>query len=64
MRFLAAVVAIVLAIFYLKYNYQITQLLGPFPTIEKYLGPGTTYFFHKLIAIAIIVFSIIWLFNN
>lgn len=63
MRYFYSILGIVFALFYLKYNYKITNLLGPFPTIERYLGPGTTYFFHKLIAIVIIIFSVLWFFG-
>jgi cell division protein FtsX len=60
MRFFAAIIGIILGLLYLKYNFQITRLLGPFATVEQYLGPGSTYGFHKIIALIIIIGSIMW----
>ncbi len=52
---------IVAGIFYLKYNYKITNMIGKFPWAETYIGSGGTYTFHKLFAVLTIILSIMWM---
>ncbi|MBP6085019.1 hypothetical protein KA517_02170 [Candidatus Gracilibacteria bacterium] len=61
MQIFFGILAIVLAIFYIKYNYQITNMVGKFPWAENYIGLGGTYLVHKLFAIVIIILSIMWM---
>lgn len=64
MPLIIAIIGITIGIFYLKYNYQITNVIGRFPGVENVLGQGGTYLFHKLIALAIIILSIMWAFGT
>ncbi len=61
MQIFLGILGIALGILYLKYNYQITNIVGKFPWAENYLGLGSTYWVHKLFAIAVIILSIMWM---
>lgn len=39
-------------------------MIGRFPSVENFLGAGRTYAFHKILAVAIIVISIMWAFGT
>lgn len=61
MNIFIGLLGIVAGIFYLKYNYRITNMIGKFATFEKYFGAGGTYTAHKIFAVAIIILSFMWM---
>ena len=47
---------------FLKYNFQLTKLFGHNSLAERYLGEGGTYSMWKLLGVALIIISIIYVF--
>lgn len=45
-----------------KYNYQLTQLVGHSYLAEKYLGEGGTYTMWKLLGVVLIIITVIYVF--
>lgn len=61
MQVFLGLLGIALGIVYIKYNYKITNIVGKFPWAENYIGSGSTYLVHKLIGLALIIISIMWM---
>lgn len=55
MRILTGILAIIVGIFLLKYNYQLVGYTGRQDWIESKLGSGSTYLAYKLLALVIVI---------
>jgi hypothetical protein len=53
--------AIGLGVAGLKFNYQLVGFTGHVGFAERYLGAGGTYFFFKLLSIAIVIGGILYM---
>lgn len=47
---------------FMKYNFPLTQLFGHNNLAEKYLGDGGTYTMWKLLGVAVIIVTVIYVF--
>lgn len=57
--FLYGLIAVVLGVITLKYNYQLVGITGHPRWIEGRLGGGTTYLVYKLFSILLIIFGLL-----
>ena len=61
MRFLLGLLGIVIGIILLKYTPAIYNFFGRDPSAEKYFGRGGTYKFLKFFALAVVIFSLMYM---
>lgn len=61
-RLIFGVVLTVVGVMLMRHNYQLTQLFGYNSYAERYLGSGGTYSMWKLIGLALVIGSIIYVF--
>lgn len=62
LKLLVLVVGFAVGTAFMKYNFQLTKLFGHNSLAERYLGEGGTYSMWKLLGVALIIVSIIYVF--
>lgn len=61
-KLIALVAGFAIGTAFIKYNFQLTKLFGHNSLAERYLGDGGTYNMWKLLGIALIIISVIYVF--
>ncbi len=64
MTYVTGIIGCVIGFFYLKYSFQIKEIIGNVGFAERYLGPGGTHLMHKIIGLLIIIGSILYAFGG
>ena len=62
-HFFVGLIVVALGAVGLKYNYQLVGFTGHIEWVEKYLGAGSTYFFMKLVAVAVCLGGFLYMFG-
>ncbi|OGE75449.1 MAG: hypothetical protein A3C85_03055 [Candidatus Doudnabacteria bacterium RIFCSPHIGHO2_02_FULL_48_21] len=63
MKIIIGLAGIVIGILLVVKSYFLTSTFGQISFAEKYLGSGGTYTFYKLLGIAFIVLSVLYMFD-
>lgn len=64
MTLLYGIFGCVAGFFYLKYSGKIADTFGAVSFAERFLGPGGTYTFHKLVGVLVIILSVMYMFGG
>ena len=62
LKVIVSLVVIALGFYVMTHSYQLTRLMGYNDFAERYLGTGGTYSMWKLIGVALIIGSLVYLF--
>ncbi|MDP2933920.1 MAG: hypothetical protein Q8N81_07390 [bacterium] len=65
MRIIFGLISLIIGILMLKFTFKIRNFFGKDPDLEQTFGAGLggTFFFIKLVALAVIVLSVLYLFG-
>lgn len=61
-RLIIGVVGVAAGVIIMSHNYQLTQLFGYNSFAERYLGTAGTYAMWKLLGLALVIGSIVYVF--
>jgi hypothetical protein len=66
MRFVWSIIGIIIGVLIMKYTYSLVQTFGRIPWAESHLsgGLGGTYLLYKLIGLAVIFLSMLYVFGG
>jgi hypothetical protein len=64
MRFIWGIVGAVIGFGLIKYSFQIKNFFGDVSWAEQHLGGGGTYTLYKIVGVAVIILSLLYMFGN